>query len=60
MSGKGSKQRPLNVPKEKFNSNWDAIFNRSKPTESERQTTAWLKDGYYDVDSKSTRQTQTR
>jgi DNA-binding protein H-NS len=26
MSGKGSKPRPLSVPQDKFDSNWDAIF----------------------------------
>lgn len=24
--GKGSKQRPLGIPKERFNENWDKIF----------------------------------
>mgnify|MGYP003346904653 FL=1 len=28
--GKGDKQRPLTVPKEQFDSNWDAIFNKNK------------------------------
>ena len=26
--GKGSKQRPLGVPKKKFDENWDKIFKR--------------------------------
>jgi hypothetical protein len=26
--GKGSKQRPLGVPKKQFNENWDKIFKR--------------------------------
>lgn len=27
--GKGDKQRPLTVPKEKFDNNWDAIFKKA-------------------------------
>ena len=30
---KGSRQRPMSVPKEKFESNWDAIFGKKKPSE---------------------------
>jgi len=60
MSGKGSKQRPLEVPTEKFNSNWDAIFNRSKPSDSERQENAWLKNEYYDVNSRNSSQDQVK
>ena len=30
MSGKGSKPRPLSVPRKKFESNWDAIFGKKK------------------------------
>lgn len=26
--GKGDQQRPLSVPKEKFDNNWDAIFKQ--------------------------------
>ena len=26
--GKGDKQRPLSVPKEQFESNWDTIFDK--------------------------------
>ena len=26
--GKGSKQRPLSVPKKQFDENWDKIFKR--------------------------------
>ena len=26
--GKGDKKRPLVIPKEQFNSNWDAIFKK--------------------------------
>lgn len=27
-AGKGSKQRPAEVPKDKFNDNWDKIFGK--------------------------------
>jgi len=29
MAGKGSRPRPLSIPKEKFDQNWDAIFGKS-------------------------------
>jgi len=28
--GKGDKRRPLVIPKEQFESNWDTIFNKNK------------------------------
>lgn len=28
--GKGDKQRPLTVPQEQFDNNWDAIFNKKE------------------------------
>jgi hypothetical protein len=28
MNGKGSKPRPLSVPKEVYDENWDAIFKK--------------------------------
>lgn len=28
MSGKGSKPRPLSVPKKQFDNNWDRIFGK--------------------------------
>ena len=31
--GKGDTQRPLKVPMEKFDNNWDAIFKKPKPEE---------------------------
>jgi hypothetical protein len=41
MSGKGSKQRPLQVPPSKFSSNWDLIFSKpKKKEESNKQTPA--------------------
>jgi len=30
MAGKGSKPRPLSVPRKKFDENWDRIFGRKK------------------------------
>jgi hypothetical protein len=32
--GKGDKQRPLGVPPEQFNSNWDSIFKKPKQLKS--------------------------
>jgi len=29
--GKGDKRRPLVIPEEQFNAQWDAIFNKKKP-----------------------------
>lgn len=29
--GKGDTQRPLGVPLQQFDNNWDAIFNKSNP-----------------------------
>ena len=41
--GKGDKRRPLTIPEEKFNSNWDAIFKTPKQKYEERKE-AVLKD----------------
>ena len=30
MAGKGDKRRPLKVDRDKFDSNWDAIFKKKK------------------------------
>jgi hypothetical protein len=30
MAGKGSRQRPLTVPRKKFEENWDRIFGKKK------------------------------
>jgi hypothetical protein len=30
-NGKGDKRRPLVIPEEQFNNNWDAIFKKSTP-----------------------------
>jgi hypothetical protein len=32
--GKGSKPRPIEVPREKFNENWDNIFGKKVKDES--------------------------
>ena len=32
MSGKGSKPRPISVPRKKFDDNWDKIFKSKKKT----------------------------
>jgi hypothetical protein len=32
--GKGSKPRPIEIPREKFNANWDAIFGKKVKNES--------------------------
>lgn len=40
MSGKGSKPRPLSVPRKQFNDSWDRIFNskrKEKNDDSDRQ-----------------------
>lgn len=33
MAGKGSKQRPLSVPKDTFDENWDRIFGKKTDKE---------------------------
>lgn len=44
MSGKGSRARPLSVPREKFEKNWDAVFGKKnddkskKPVDGNRKT----------------------
>jgi hypothetical protein len=32
--GKGSKPRPIEIPREKFNDNWDKIFSKKVKNES--------------------------
>jgi hypothetical protein len=32
--GKGSKPRPIEIPREKFNDNWDKIFGKRVKNES--------------------------
>jgi hypothetical protein len=36
--GKGDTPRPFSVPKEKFDSNWDAIFNKKSEPEVEHES----------------------
>ena len=36
---KGSKPRPLEIPREKFNDNWDAIFKKKVKDESSSRNT---------------------
>jgi hypothetical protein len=37
--GKGSKPRPIEVPREKFNDNWDKIFKKRVKDESSSNNT---------------------
>jgi len=34
MSGKGSKPRPLSIPRKQFDDNWERIFGKKQPKES--------------------------
>ena len=36
MSGKGSKPRPLSVPRKKFDENWDKIFGQKRERNSKQ------------------------
>jgi hypothetical protein len=36
---KGSKPRPIEIPMEKFNANWDAIFKKKVKNESSSRNT---------------------
>lgn len=38
--GKGSKQRPRNVSKQKFDDNWDRIFGKKGVDEAEKKDKA--------------------
>ena len=40
MNGKGSKQRPLSVPYEKYSDNFDNIFRKDKPKPEEEKLVA--------------------
>lgn len=35
MSGKGSAPRPLSVPTQEFDNNWDRIFKKPNPKETQ-------------------------
>lgn len=50
--GKGSSPRPFSVPKEDFDNRWEVIFGKKKKTEGEKQSEAFLKDEYYDLEDK--------
>lgn len=38
MSGKGSRPRPLSVPRNTFESNWEQIFGKKKVKENKKPT----------------------
>jgi hypothetical protein len=38
MSGKGSKPRPLSVPRKTFEDNWDRIFSKKQSQEKNKKT----------------------
>jgi hypothetical protein len=37
--GKGSKPRPIEIPRDKFNQNWDKIFKKEVKDESSSRNT---------------------
>lgn len=39
MSGKGSKPRPLSVPRKQFDENWDRIFDAKKKAKKPSERT---------------------
>lgn len=51
MSGKGSSPRPYSVDRRTFDDNWNRIFGQKK-TEGDKQSEAWLKNEYYDLEDK--------
>jgi hypothetical protein len=42
MAGKGSKPRPLSVPRKQFDNNWDRIFGNKKRERTEKQNNRTL------------------
>ena len=36
MSGKGSKPRPISIPREQFESNWDSIFKPKSKSKTKK------------------------
>ena len=52
MAGKGSKRRPLSVPTETFNDNWDNIFRKDKPKPEEIKSNSMSKPKEVKSDSK--------
>ena len=47
--GKGDARRPLTIPAEKFNSNWDAIFKKPNPLADKiiKQVEESIKNNHY-------------
>lgn len=37
MAGKGSKPRPLSVPRKQFDDNWERIFGKAKKKEQPKK-----------------------
>ena len=37
MAGKGSKPRPLSIPRKQFDDNWDRIFGKKKSERDKEQ-----------------------
>lgn len=37
MSGKGSRPRPLSVPRKIYEDNWDRIFSKNKNTDKKKK-----------------------
>jgi hypothetical protein len=52
---KGSRPRPYSVSQETFANNYDLIFRKNKPTEAEKQSEAFLKDEYYDLEDEKSK-----
>jgi hypothetical protein len=51
MAGKGSKARPLSVPKAEFDNNFDRIFGNKKKTDTELfDEKVVMKNEYFDLD----------
>ena len=44
MAGKGSKRRPLSVPIDTFNDNWDNIYRKVKPKPEEVKLVEVIKE----------------
>lgn len=51
MAGKGDKPRPLSVPRDKFESNWDKIFNK-KPEKADETKRKSTRKGQHTVEEK--------
>ena len=52
-NGKGSRPRPLSVPREVRDANWDAIFSKDKKTDAEKfDDQVIMKDELYESNPK--------